>query len=236
MQLEIEHEDIVGRGEASPVSYHGESTPSAAEFLSEAAPPLIGDDPFALEDIGSRLEDVEGSGGRQGGGRRRAARLDRQAARPARLAAARALAERARHLVHDRHRHVDGTRDRVRRARGFRALKVKVGGGRGPRPARGGAGRVDAPDAGRRERGLDARAGPRADAGAGRARRRVRRAAVPGGRRRVVPRPARAHAAAARRGRRGLPRPERRRRGRRSTPRASTSSWPRRGASERLCG
>ena len=38
VQLEIEHQGIVGVGEASPVSYMGESTPSAAEFLSEAAP------------------------------------------------------------------------------------------------------------------------------------------------------------------------------------------------------
>jgi L-Ala-D/L-Glu epimerase len=128
VQLEIEHEGIVGRGEGSPVSYHGESTAAAAEFLSEAGPPLIGNDPFALEDIGSRLEDVEGQ------------------------AAAKAAVDAALHDWIGKRLNlpvwrllglspqapatsytigidtVDGTRDRVRRARGFRALKVKVGG------------------------------------------------------------------------------------------------------------
>jgi L-alanine-DL-glutamate epimerase-like enolase superfamily enzyme len=128
VQLEIEHDGRIGRGEASPVSYHDESASSAAEFLSEAAPQLIGDDPFALEDIGSRLEDVEGQ------------------------AAAKAAVDAALHdwigkrlglpvwrlLGLSPHAPatsytigldtIDGTRDRVRRARGFRALKVKVGG------------------------------------------------------------------------------------------------------------
>lgn len=128
VQLEIEHDGRIGRGEASPVSYHDESAASAAEFLSEAAPQLIGDDPFALEDIGSRLEDVEGQ------------------------AAAKAAVDAALHdwigkrlglpvwrlLGLSPHAPatsytigldtIDGTRDRVRRARGFRALKVKVGG------------------------------------------------------------------------------------------------------------
>ena len=33
---------------------------SALDFLTSAAPPLVGDDPFALEDIEERLEDVDG--------------------------------------------------------------------------------------------------------------------------------------------------------------------------------
>ena len=128
VQVELEHDGVVGRGEAAPVYYRGESVDSAAEFLSTAAAPLLGDDPFALEAIEERLEDVDG-----------------QAAGKAALDAA----------LHDWIGHrlgvpvwrllglspeapptsytigidsIDGTRDRVRRARDFRALKVKVGG------------------------------------------------------------------------------------------------------------
>jgi L-alanine-DL-glutamate epimerase-like enolase superfamily enzyme len=128
VQVELEHEGIVGRGEASPVYYRGETVASASEFLSVTAPPLVGDDPFALEAIEGRLEDVDG-----------------EAAGKAALDAA----------LHDWIGHrlgvplwrllglspeapptsytiaidsVDGTRDRVRRASRFHALKVKVGG------------------------------------------------------------------------------------------------------------
>jgi L-alanine-DL-glutamate epimerase-like enolase superfamily enzyme len=128
VQVELEHDGVVGRGEAAPVYYRGESVQSAAEFLTSAAPPLVGDDPFALEAIEERLEDVEG-----------------EAAGKAALDAA----------LHDWIGHrlgvplwrllglspeapptsytigidsVEGTRDRARRARDFRALKIKVGG------------------------------------------------------------------------------------------------------------
>jgi L-Ala-D/L-Glu epimerase / N-acetyl-D-glutamate racemase len=128
VQLELEHDGVVGRGEAAPVYYRGESVESAAEFLTTTAPPLVGDDPFALEAIEARLEDVDG-----------------EAAGKAALDAA----------LHDWIGHklgvplwrllglspeapptsftisidsLDGTRDRTRRARSFRALKVKVGG------------------------------------------------------------------------------------------------------------
>ncbi len=40
VQVELEHEGIVGRGEAAPVYYRGESIASAAAFLSETAPAL----------------------------------------------------------------------------------------------------------------------------------------------------------------------------------------------------
>ena len=128
VQVELEHDGVVGRGEAAPVYYRGESMESAAEFLSVTAPPLIGDDPFALEAIEERLADVDG-----------------QAAAKAALDAA----------LHDWVGHrlgvpvwrllglspeapptsftisidsIEGTRDRARRASEFRALKVKVGG------------------------------------------------------------------------------------------------------------
>jgi L-Ala-D/L-Glu epimerase len=128
VQVELEHEGIVGRGEASPVSYHGESMASAAEFLSEAAPQLIGDDPFALEDIGSRLEDVEGQTSAK-------AAVDaalhdwigRRLELPVwRLLGLSPKAPATSYTIGIDT--IDGTRDRVRRARGFRHLKVKVGG------------------------------------------------------------------------------------------------------------
>jgi L-alanine-DL-glutamate epimerase-like enolase superfamily enzyme len=128
VQLELEHEGIVGRGEAAPVYYRGESVDSAADFLTTAAPPLVGDDPFALEEIEERLEDVDGE------------------------AAGKAALDAALHDWIGRRLNVplwrlfglspdapptsytigidslDGTRDRARRASDFRALKVKVGG------------------------------------------------------------------------------------------------------------
>ena len=128
VQLELEHDGVVGRGEASPIYYRGESIDSAAEFLTTAAPPLVGDDPFALEAIEERLEDVDGE------------------------AAGKAALDAALHDWVGRRLGVpvwrllglspeapptsftigidslEGTRDRARRARGFRALKIKVGG------------------------------------------------------------------------------------------------------------
>ena len=128
VRLELEHDGIVGRGEAAPVYYRGESVDSAAEFLTTAAPALVGDDPFALEAIEERVEDVDGE------------------------AAGKAALDAALHDWIGRRLDVplwrlfglspeapptsftigidslDGTRDRARRASGFRALKVKVGG------------------------------------------------------------------------------------------------------------
>ena len=60
VQLELEHDGIVGRGEAAPVYYRGESIESAADFLTSTAPPLVGDDLFALEAIEGRVGDVDG--------------------------------------------------------------------------------------------------------------------------------------------------------------------------------
>jgi L-Ala-D/L-Glu epimerase len=129
VQVELEHEGIVGRGEASAVYYRGESTDDVVEFLGATAPPLVGDDPFALEDIEERLEDVDGLSAGKAAldgalhdwiGKRLGVPLWRLLG----------LSPEAPHtsftISIDT---VDGTRDRVRRARErFRALKVKVGG------------------------------------------------------------------------------------------------------------
>ena len=128
VQLELEHDGIVGLGEAAPVYYHDESAGSALEFLSSAAPAVVGDDPFALEAIEERLEDVGGDaagkatldaalhdwiGKRLGVPLWRLFGLSPEAPPTSFTIGIDSL---------------DGTRDRARRAKDFRALKVKVGG------------------------------------------------------------------------------------------------------------
>lgn len=51
---EVEHEGLVGYGEASPSRYYGDS-PAEAEETIAGAGALIGDDPFALHDIAARM-------------------------------------------------------------------------------------------------------------------------------------------------------------------------------------
>jgi L-Ala-D/L-Glu epimerase / N-acetyl-D-glutamate racemase len=128
VQVELEHEGIVGHGEAAPIYYRGESIASATAFLTETAPPLIGDDPFSLEAIGSRLEDVDGEAAAKAAvdaalhdwiGKRLGLPLWRflgllPEARPTSYT-----------IGIDS---VEGTRDRVRRARAYHALKIKLGG------------------------------------------------------------------------------------------------------------
>jgi L-Ala-D/L-Glu epimerase len=127
VQVELEHGRIVGRGEAAPVYYHDESIGSAVAFLTEAAPALIGDDPFALEAIGSRLEDVDGETAGK-------AALDvalhdwigkRLGVPVWRLLGLSPEAPPTSYTIGIDS--LEGTRDRARRARGYRALKVKVG-------------------------------------------------------------------------------------------------------------
>jgi L-Ala-D/L-Glu epimerase len=128
VQVELEHEGVVGRGEASPVYSRGESVQSALEFLTSAAPPLVGDDPFALEDIEERLEDVDGEAAGKAAldaalhdwiGRRLGVPLWRLLGlSPEAPATSFTISIDS----------VEGTRDRTRRASRFRALKIKVGG------------------------------------------------------------------------------------------------------------
>jgi L-Ala-D/L-Glu epimerase len=128
VQVELEHDGIVGRGEASAVYYRGESVDAVVDFLSTTAPPLVGDDPFALEDIEERLEDVDGlSGGKSALdgalhdwiGKRLGVPLWRL------LGLSPAAPHTSFTIGIDT---IEGTRERVRRAREFRSLKVKVGG------------------------------------------------------------------------------------------------------------
>jgi L-alanine-DL-glutamate epimerase-like enolase superfamily enzyme len=128
VQLELEHDGVVGRGEASPIYYRGESIDSAADFLTTAAPPLVGDDPFALEAIEERLEDVDGEAAGKAAldaalhdwiGRRLGVPLWRL------LGLSPEAPPTSFTISIDS---LEGTRDRARRARDFRALKIKVGG------------------------------------------------------------------------------------------------------------
>jgi L-alanine-DL-glutamate epimerase-like enolase superfamily enzyme len=124
VQVELEHDGLIGRGEAAPVYYRGETVDTASAFLADAGGRL-GDDPFALE---TTLASLQGD------------------------AAGRAALDAALHDWVGRRLGVpvwrllglsldapftsytigldtpEGTRDRTRRARHYRALKVKVGG------------------------------------------------------------------------------------------------------------
>jgi L-alanine-DL-glutamate epimerase-like enolase superfamily enzyme len=128
VQVELEHEGVVGRGEASPVYYRGESPESASEFLATTAPPLVGDDPFALEAIEERLEDVDGeTGGKAALDAALHDWIGRRLGVPVwRLLGLSPEAPPTSYTIGIDS--VEGTRDRARRARDFRALKIKVGG------------------------------------------------------------------------------------------------------------
>src|SRR3954452_21179679 len=128
VQVELEHDGLVGRGEASAVYYRGESVEAIVDFVSTTAPALVGEDPFALEDIEERFEDVDGlSGGKSALDAALHDWIGKRLGVP--LWRLLGLAPRAPHTSFtigiDT---IDGTRDRVRRASGFRALKIKVGG------------------------------------------------------------------------------------------------------------
>jgi L-alanine-DL-glutamate epimerase-like enolase superfamily enzyme len=59
VHVTIGHDGRVGRGEAAPIERYSESAESALAFISEHGE-LVGDDPFALEEIGARLASVHG--------------------------------------------------------------------------------------------------------------------------------------------------------------------------------
>ncbi len=59
VQVEIEHGGVRGHGEAAPIERYSESASSALAFVREHGT-LLGDDPFALEEIGARLAEAPG--------------------------------------------------------------------------------------------------------------------------------------------------------------------------------
>jgi len=54
VQVEIRHDGLVGHGEAAPIERYGETVESATAWLDGIAP-LLGDDPWALDEIHARL-------------------------------------------------------------------------------------------------------------------------------------------------------------------------------------
>ncbi len=121
MQVELEHDGLVGRGEAAPVYYRGETPASAIAYLSSAQ---LSEDPFALE------ANLSGAGDAAGRSALDAALHDwvgRRLGLPVwrLLGLSRSAPVTSYTLGIDS---LEGTRDRARRAASFRALKVKVGG------------------------------------------------------------------------------------------------------------
>jgi L-alanine-DL-glutamate epimerase-like enolase superfamily enzyme len=124
VQVELSHDGTTGRGEAAPVYYRNETTTTASAFLAEVADAL-GDDPFALEEILRPLDgDAAGRAALDAAlhdwvGRRLGVPVWRL------LGLSRDAPVTSYTLGIDT---LEGTRDRARRAGGFKALKVKVGG------------------------------------------------------------------------------------------------------------
>jgi L-alanine-DL-glutamate epimerase-like enolase superfamily enzyme len=58
VQVELRHNGVSGFGEAAPIERYGESAESALQYLEELGD-VLGDDPFALEEIEERLEPRE---------------------------------------------------------------------------------------------------------------------------------------------------------------------------------
>jgi L-Ala-D/L-Glu epimerase len=58
VQVEIDHDGVTGFGEGAPIDRYGESPESALAYIEEQTEAL-GDDPFALDEIESRLEPRE---------------------------------------------------------------------------------------------------------------------------------------------------------------------------------
>jgi L-Ala-D/L-Glu epimerase len=59
VHVTIGYKGIEGFGEAAPVARYGESAESALRFVDDHGK-LVGDDPFALEDLGERLASIPG--------------------------------------------------------------------------------------------------------------------------------------------------------------------------------
>ena len=56
--VELEHDGVTGYGEATPIAHYGQTAESALAYL-EAQTDALGDDPWALEEIESRLPSDE---------------------------------------------------------------------------------------------------------------------------------------------------------------------------------
>jgi L-alanine-DL-glutamate epimerase-like enolase superfamily enzyme len=59
LQVALSHKDVTGYGEGAPIERYGESGESAKAFVDEHSW-ILGDDPFALEELGERMASVSG--------------------------------------------------------------------------------------------------------------------------------------------------------------------------------
>jgi L-Ala-D/L-Glu epimerase / N-acetyl-D-glutamate racemase len=59
VHVSLTHDGVTGVGEAAPVERYDESAESALRFVDDHGH-LVGDDPFALEDVGERLASIPG--------------------------------------------------------------------------------------------------------------------------------------------------------------------------------
>ena len=122
VQVEIEHDGLVGRGEAAPVYYRGETPASAGAFLASVELP---DDPFEIEEI---LRPLSGDAA---GRSALDAALHDWVGRRLGVPVWRLLGLSRKAPVTSYTLGIDtlaGTRERARGAGRFHALKVKVGG------------------------------------------------------------------------------------------------------------
>src|SRR5919204_6168553 len=58
VQVELEHDGVTGFGEGAPIERYEESAESALQYIEESAE-VLGEDPFALDEIHARLEPRE---------------------------------------------------------------------------------------------------------------------------------------------------------------------------------
>jgi L-alanine-DL-glutamate epimerase-like enolase superfamily enzyme len=125
---ELDHDGVVGHGEGAPVDYWGETVEGMVAFLRDDAPALVGDDPWALEAIGARVAASDApQGAKQALDGALHDWIGHRLGQPVwRLLGLERVAPPTSFTIGIDT--VEGTRDRAHRARGFRVLKVKVGG------------------------------------------------------------------------------------------------------------
>ncbi len=127
--VEIEHDGVTGIGEGSPVDYWGETAETMAAFVLEHGAAAIGDDPFDLEGIETRLAAHDGNTGAKMAidgalhdwiGKRAGLPVWRM------LGVTMATMPQTSYTIGIDT--VEGTADKTRRAQRYGVLKIKVGG------------------------------------------------------------------------------------------------------------
>jgi L-Ala-D/L-Glu epimerase / N-acetyl-D-glutamate racemase len=128
VQVELEHDGLVGYGEGAPVDYWGESPESMLAFLEQEAPTLLGGDPYALEYAGRRLAMRPGEqGAKQAIDAALHDWVGKRVGEPVwRLLGLSPTSPPTSYTIGIDT--IEGTADRTRRAHGYEVLKVKVGG------------------------------------------------------------------------------------------------------------